>query len=166
MITFTKGQRKEEVAATYLAQSGGQEGVLFIGKAQERATVVRTERRHDSQTGIPYAWLVRTTAMVNQYYWYCVDDDFGPFFLKFCSYFPYTAKLCLNGHAYLKRQLTKEGIAFDALDNGIASCADPQRMQTIANGLDAVRIEGLLRKWLALLPIHYTRRMTNRRLRL
>ena len=32
--------------------------------------------------------------MVNQYYFYCVDEDFGPFFLKFCSYFPYNAKLC------------------------------------------------------------------------
>jgi hypothetical protein len=27
-----------------------------------------------------------------------VDADFGPFFLKFCSYFPYNARLCLNGH--------------------------------------------------------------------
>jgi hypothetical protein len=30
---------------------------------------------------------------------YIVDRDFGPFFLKFCTYFPYNAKLCLNGHA-------------------------------------------------------------------
>jgi hypothetical protein len=156
LITFAKGQRKEEVAATYLAQSGGQEGVLFIGKAQERATVVRTERRHDPHTGTPYAWLVRSTALVNQYYWYCVDDDFGPFFLKFCSYFPYTAKLCLNGHEYLKRQLTKEGVAFEPLDNGICSCADPARLQTLADTLDAERIDGLLRKWLALLPHPYT----------
>ena len=35
--------------------------------------------------------------MVNQFYFYAVDDDFGPFFLKFCSYFPYNAKLCING---------------------------------------------------------------------
>ena len=45
--------------------------------------------------------------MVNHYYFYCVDEDFGPFFLKFCSYFPYNAKLCINGHEYLKRQLAK-----------------------------------------------------------
>jgi hypothetical protein len=31
--------------------------------------------------------------MVNHYYFYCVDEDFGPFFVKFCSYFPYNAKL-------------------------------------------------------------------------
>src|ERR1700685_4321088 len=58
-------------------------------------------------------------------YFYCVDEDFGPFFLKFCSYFPYNAKLCINGHEYLKRQLAKRGVAFEALDNGIRSCADP-----------------------------------------
>jgi hypothetical protein len=34
----------------------------------------------------------------NHYYIDAVDGDFGPFFLKFCTYFPYTAKLCLNGH--------------------------------------------------------------------
>lgn len=156
LITFTRGQRKDEVAATYLAQSGGQEGVLFIGKAQERATVVRTERRYDPQTGTPYPWLVRSTAMVNQYYFYGVDDDFGPFFLKFCSYFPYTAKVCLNGHEYLKRQLTKEGIAFEALDNGIRSCADPAQLQALADTLDAARIEALVRNWLVLLPHPYT----------
>jgi hypothetical protein len=39
---------------------------------------------------------------VNNYYIYAVDRDFGPFFLKFCSYFPFNAKLCLNGHEYAK----------------------------------------------------------------
>jgi hypothetical protein len=85
-----------------------------------------------------------------------VDDDFGPFFLKFCSYFPYNGKLCLNGHEYLKRQLVKEGVAFEPLDNGIRSCADPARLQALANSLDAARIEELLRKWLARLPHPYT----------
>jgi hypothetical protein len=99
---------------------------------------------------------VQSTALVNQYYIYAVDADFGPFFLKFCSYFPYNAKLCLNGHEYLKRQLRKEGIACEALDNGLLSCADPGRMQQICDGLDAGRIDGLLRKWLARLPHPFT----------
>src|SRR5262249_6483486 len=67
--------------------------------------------------------------MVNHYYFYGVDEDFGPFFIKFCSYFPCNAKLCLNGHEYVKRQLAKEGIVFEALDNGIRGCADPKRLQ-------------------------------------
>ena len=90
--------------------------------------------------------------MVNHYYFYCVDEDFGPFFLKFCSYFPYNAKLCINGHEYLKRQLAKRGVKFEALDNGIKSCADPKLMQRLSDGLSADRIDRLLRKWLRRLP--------------
>ena len=55
---------------------------------------MRTERRRSRFTGGTYSWIVESTAMVNHYYFYCVDEDFGPFFLKFCSYFPYNAKLC------------------------------------------------------------------------
>jgi len=59
--------------------------------------------------------------MVNQYYFYLVDDGFGPLFIKFSSYFPYQAKVCLNGHEYVKRQLSKAGISLDAADNAILS---------------------------------------------
>jgi hypothetical protein len=156
LLTFAKGQRKDEVAAAYLASFPQDDGVLFIGKAQEKAPVFRTERRYHPETGRPYPWIVRSTALVNQYYCYCVDRDFGPFFLKFCSYFPYNAKLCLNGHEYLKRQLTKEGIAFEALDNGLLTCADPVRAQALADGLGAPQIDALLRRWLARLPHPFT----------
>ena len=88
-------------------------------QAQEKAAVCRTEKRWNPQTGQPYPWLVRSTAMVNHYYFYSVDRDFGPFFLKFCSYFPYNAKLCLNGHEYVTRQLAQRKIAAVALDNGL-----------------------------------------------
>ena len=73
--------------------------------------------------------------MVNHYYWYCWDRDFGPFFLKFCSYFPYNAKLCLNGHEYAKQQLRQEGIEFQGLDNGFVSCADAEWLQAICDQL-------------------------------
>ena len=152
LVSFRRGERKDERTQQYLRSWPGGEGVLYIGRAQEKARVLRTERRHDPRTGASYPWLVDSTAFVNHYYVYAVDDDFGPFFLKFCSYFPYNAKLCINGHEYLKRQLTKRGIAFEALDNGILRCADPRRMQRLADGLTAKRVDALLRKWLARLP--------------
>jgi len=65
--------------------------------------------------------------MVNQYYFYLIDQDFGPLFIKFGSYFPYTAKLYINGHEWLKRQLKRQGLTHEPLDNGILSCADPLR---------------------------------------
>jgi hypothetical protein len=155
VVPFRKGQRKDDVAAEYRARFPGHEGVLFLGKAQEKANVFRTERR-TGESGKKYAWIVKSSTPVNQFYFYCIDDDFGPFFLKFCTYFPYNAKLCINGHEYVKRQLAKEGIAFQALDNGVLSCADPKRLQEIADGLSAAKINALLRKWLAKLPHPYT----------
>src|SRR5206468_3610115 len=156
MVTFEKGQRKDDVAAEYRKKFIGREGVLFIGKAQEKTPVFRTERRRNEQTGATYPWLVRSNAMVNHFYAYCVDRDFGPFFLKFSTYFPYNAKLCLNGHEYAKQQLAHKGIGFEALDNGILRCDDPRRLQVICDGLSAAKIDALLRKWLRLLPHPYT----------
>ena len=98
LIDFKRGERKDDVAKEHLARSSGDEGVLFIGQAQEKTTVFRTEKRHNRTTGRPYAWIVPSTAIVNQFYVYAVDADFGPFFLKFSSYFPYTGRLCVNGH--------------------------------------------------------------------
>jgi hypothetical protein len=156
VVRFEKGQRKDDVAAEYRKKFQGQEGVLFIGKAQEKTPVFRTERRRNEKTGATYPWLVRSTAMVNHFYVYCMDRDFGPFFLKFCTYFPYTAKLCLNGHEYAKRQLDNKGIGYEALDNGILSCGDPRRVQAICDGLSAQKIDGLLRKWFRKLPHPFT----------
>ena len=106
LVTFEKGQRKDDVAQQYLAAFTGEEGVLFVGKAQEKASVFRTEKRRDAD-GKRYPWIIRSTAMPNHYYIYILDRDFGPLFIKFCTYFPYAAKLCLNGHEWLKRQLTR-----------------------------------------------------------
>jgi hypothetical protein len=125
LVQFEKGKRKDTVMAKHLRRFTREEGVVFVGKAQENTPVFRTERRRSPTTGRPYPWIVRRSAMVNNYYIYAVDRDFGPFFLKFCSYFPFNAKLCLNGHEYAKRQLTQEGIAFEALDTASSSAPSP-----------------------------------------
>ena len=137
LVLFCKGQRKDDVMAERLRRFAAEEGIVFVGNAQEKASVFRTAKRHNPRTGRSYPWIVKSMAMVNHYYIYAVDRDFGPFFLKFCTYFPYTAKLCLNSHEYAKRQLAREGIAFQALDNGVQNCADPQRPQQICDSLSA-----------------------------
>ncbi|MGC1967683.1 MAG: hypothetical protein WA673_14575 [Candidatus Acidiferrales bacterium] len=156
LIAFPKGQRKDDFAQQQRKKFQESEGVLFVGKAQEKCTVYRTEKRHNQQTGRSYAWIVKSTALVNHYYFYCLDRDFGPFFLKFCSYFPYNAKLCLNGHEYVKRQLEQKQIQYQSLDNGVLSCADPKRLQALCDQLSGEKIEALLRKWLRLLPHPFT----------
>jgi hypothetical protein len=156
LITFEKGQRKDAVMAEHLKRFPAPEGVVFVGRAQEKTSVLRTEKRRNPTTGQAYPWLVRSTAMVNHFYFYAVDRDFGPFFVKFGTYFPYNAKLCLNGHEYVKRQLTQRGIVYEALDNGILSCADPRRVQALCDGLSAEKIEAFAHKWRRRLPHPFT----------
>jgi hypothetical protein len=77
LIRFAKSQRKDDVAAEHLARFTAEKGVLFVGKAQEKTPVFRTQKRRNPETGRSYPWIVRSTAMVNHYYFYCVDKDFG-----------------------------------------------------------------------------------------
>ncbi len=142
VVVFKKGQRKDDIAREQRSRFEGDEGVVFVGKAQEKTPVFRTERRRD-ETGRPYPWIVRSTAMVNHFYFYCLDRDFGPLSLEFCTHFPYTAKLCLNGHEYVKRQLTRKGIAHEALDNAVVSSQDPERLQAPCAGLSGEKRIGL-----------------------
>ena len=150
-----RGRRKDDVAHEHLAEFLGAEGVLFVGRAQEKTAVFRTEKRRDAN-GDSYPWIVKTTGLVNHFYFYCYDDDFGPFFLKFCSYFPYNAKLCINGNHWAQRQAAKAGIAFEPLDNGFAAVDDPAALQAICDSLGPAQIDALLRKWLAILPHPFT----------
>ena len=89
-IDFARGQRKDDVMHEHLAAfqaAGRTEGVMFIGRAQKKNTVFRTEKRRAAD-GRAYPWIVRTTSVVNQFYVHCVDEDFGAFFLKFSSLLP------------------------------------------------------------------------------
>lgn len=154
LVRFQKGQRKEQVFKKYLRSFQPNEGVVFVGVAQEKVRAPRTVRKHFGSGGtIP--WIAYSTAMVNVYYFYCRDADFGPFFLKFCSYFPYFGKLCLNGHEYLKCQLAKRGIAFEALDKGLLRCENIAQAQRLCDRLDAAKIDAFFRKWLRRLPHPY-----------
>jgi hypothetical protein len=151
VVHFEKKQRKDDEFLRRLKSFQRDEGVVFIGVAQEKAHVMRVGKR-EKRGGKTYAWISKSTAMVNHVYFYCMDADFGPFFVKICTYFPYPAKLCINGHEYAKKQLDRRGIGFTALDNGFLSCAAPTKLQQICDGLTAEKIDRLLRKWLRRLP--------------
>ena len=66
LVRFFPGQRKDTVMAEQLRHFAGEEGVVFIGKAQENTKVFRTERRRSPKTGQPYPWIVRRSAMGEQ----------------------------------------------------------------------------------------------------
>jgi hypothetical protein len=115
-VTFEKGQRKDDVPARISRSSWAKKVCCSVARRKKGTPVFRTERQRNEQTEPSVHELVRTTAMGNHSYVYGVDRDFGRFFLKFCTYRPYNAKLCLNGHDYVKQQLGKRGISYEALE--------------------------------------------------
>ncbi len=60
--------------------------------------------------------------------------------------------MCFNGHHWVQRQVAKAEIAFEAMDNGFATCEDPKRLQRVCDRLFAAKIEVFVRKWLRLPP--------------
>ena len=103
VVTFAKHPRKDDPAKDYLARCTFTEGMLFIGKAQEKARVFQTIHKRNPETGKSYPWISRGSALPNHDYFYLLDNTFGPLFNKFCSYFPSFVKVCLNGHEWVKR---------------------------------------------------------------
>src|SRR5512142_3078446 len=110
---FDHKERKDDVANQMRRQRGVRDGIVFIGVAQEKAQAFSGKK-----IGGQFEFTRDKTVYVNHYYFYIDDADFGPLFLKVCSYAPWGIKLCLNGHEWAKRQLERKGIGYEALDNG------------------------------------------------
>ncbi|MFL6249068.1 MAG: hypothetical protein ACJ75N_00810, partial [Actinomycetes bacterium] len=154
-LEFKKGERKDDVVEPYRRCFINRTGVVLVGVAQERARGWRGIKRVEG--GRIHFDYRRTSVYVAHYYIYFVDEEWGPGFLKICGYAPYTLKLCLNGHEWAKRQLTRAGIAFTALDNGFERCADPAALQAICDRLGADDVQACLDRWLRALPLPLTR---------
>ena len=150
IVRFQKGQRKDDVAARYRQHSTVSDGVVFIGVAQEQQTAFRARKEQKGQH-VRFQFS-RQTVNVKVYYFYLQDREFGPGFIKIGTYAPYPVKVCLNGHEWVKQQLRRAGVAFEALDNGFLSCAEPARLQALCQQLGPDQVQVFFDKWLARLP--------------
>ena len=118
-------------------------GVVAIVAAQEFQWVFRPTRRPVGRGGL--VRLVKTERRVGRLYFYIHDREFGPGFIKICTYFPYPAKVWLNGHEWAKRQARRGRVDFSELANGFAACAKPERLQAICDAFGPERRPGVLR---------------------
>jgi len=153
VVRFAKTDRKIDRMRPYLAAQAatGHSGVAAIGTAQEFASVFVGVQREGS-TGAPWYTFPRTQRRVSCYYFYLWDEEFGPAFIKICAYFPYPAKIWINGHEWAKRQAAKAGIEFCELSNGFATSTDPAALQAICDRLGPATIDAFAQRWLAVLP--------------
>ena len=150
MVRFTKADRKIEKMRPYLAAQAktGRSGVAAIGVAQEYASVF-TGTERDGSNGVPWFSFAKADRRVTCYYFYLWDDDFGPAFIKICAYFPYPAKIWINGHEWAKRQAAHAGIGFTELSNGFAATDDPAGLQAICDRLGPAQIAAFAERWFA-----------------
>lgn len=150
IVHFQKGQRKDEVAAGYRRKFTQAEGVVFIGVAQEKMRGWKA--RKETQGKVVRFQFSQQSVFVRHYYFYLQDREFGPAFIKIGAYAPYPVKVYVNGHEWAKQQMKQARLAFEALDNGFLQCNQPERLQTLCNGLGAEQVQAFFDQWVERLP--------------
>jgi hypothetical protein len=100
LYEFSHKERKDDTANRMRQKRGVRDGVVFIGLAQER-TKSFSAKKVGGESGW-FEWSRDKTVFVNHYYFYLDDEEFGPAFIKVCSYAPWGLKVCLNGHEWAK----------------------------------------------------------------
>ena len=145
---FRHKERKDDIANRFRRRRKVRDAIVFIGVAQEKAQAFNGKKVNGR-----FQFDRDKTVYVNHYYFYIDDEEFGPLFLKICSYAPWSVKLCLNGHEWAKRQLDKRHISYEALDNGFLSCSEPVKLQEICDALGPEDIDRVFRKWLRRIPL-------------
>ena len=137
------------------AERDGRFGVVAIVSAQEFQWVYSAARRTGGGGGV-YFEFAKTERRVGSYYFYVLDPDFGPGFIKICTYFPYPAKVWVNGHEWAKRQAKRDGVTFTALANGFATCAQPTALQTICDRFGPDDVQSFFDRWITHIPTPFT----------
>jgi hypothetical protein len=145
--------RKLDHVGPYLraAEDNDRFGVVAIVAAQEFQWVFSA--RHSRGEGFTF---FKQQRRVGVYYFYVLDPDFGAGFIKICTYFPYPAKVWVNGHEWAKRQASLAGIGFGALANGFAACDDPAGLQGICDRFGPDDVQGFFDRWIASIPTPFT----------
>lgn len=138
------GQRKLQAAAR-----ADRWGVIAIVVHQESARVFASYHAGGRATNFR---VKEDRRLVNHYYFYLRDRDYGDGFVRISSYPPFQTRIWLNAHGYLATQLRQRHLAFEADDNCIVAVADPVALNAIADRFDAALVEQIARRWLAQVP--------------
>jgi hypothetical protein len=123
--------RKEEVVAKVLEQRGDHPGLVHVLSAMEACSSYRPW--HDKQSHKTF--LRPDTGKCLHYYFYFMDADLGLVYLRVPTWAPFRLQFYCNGHGWLARRLTAEGIGFSTADNAFVRIDDWQRAQDLADGL-------------------------------
>ncbi len=119
--------------------------VVAIVKAREPARILVAIGDRDNDS--PH--LEYKQRWVNQFNFYLSDAHWGRMFVRMCPYFPFSARVCLNQHHWLAIRMQEEGIDFQQCTNAFLKCANPARLQELADSLTTQDLLRCGQKWLA-----------------
>ena len=138
-----KDVRRDEWVEPFYRRLHGQPGIAVILKSREGARVAVS---YATKSGGYHLELCHR--FVDQYYFYLLDDDFGPMFLRLCPYLPFNGRMVINGHDWLACQMRRENIRFRQHGNAFLTCSDPTRLQQLADSFSAQPIIACAQRWL------------------
>ena len=155
VVRLKAADRNIEVMKPYLdaAAATGRSQVAAIGVAQEMQRVLISRQRPAGPGKCPQFSFDKKDRRVTVYYFYLWDANFGPAFIKVCTYCPWPMKIWVNGHEWAKQQARKVGLGFTELSNGFAAADDPALLQRICDALQPGTIEVFFARWMSRLPL-------------
>jgi hypothetical protein len=136
--------RRDEFVEPYFRRAKPDE-VLVILKARAPARImIAIGNPKDNRWHLQFAqrWVV-------QYNFYINDRRWGRLFVRICPYVPFSARVCLNQHHWLANRMRAEGIGFQQCRNAFLKCANPHRLQELADSLTARDLASCGEKWRA-----------------
>ena len=135
--------RKEAIVARVLEQRGEHPGPVHILSAMEACDSYRPW--HDKGTGKTF---VRPdSGKCLHYYFYFLDAAFGLIYLRVPTWAPFRLQFYCNGHNWLARRLTAEGIGYTMADNAFIRIDDWVRAQELADRLSPDRLHRTLDRY-------------------
>src|SRR6202011_5759196 len=117
--------RKEAVVAEVLKRRGEHPGLVHVISAMEACGAYQPW--HDKQTHKTFGR--PDSGKCLHYYFYFIDAEFGLVYLRVPTWAPFRLQFYCNGHSWLARRLTAEGIGFTTADNAFIRIDDWQRAQ-------------------------------------
>jgi len=135
-----KNFRQEDRIRKILKTRGDAPGLVHIFSALEGCPTYQPW--HDKKTHKTF--LRSDTSKCLTYYFYFIDPELGPCFVRVPTWAPFSLTVYFNGHAGLATQLQARGIEYELRDNAFAHIADFAAANQLAEQLDIQRLQAKL----------------------
>ena len=149
VVETKKGDRKCDIAETYIPHDPNFEGVFLVIASRRPATVYHSTRLpggdfHLEQKS-PRPW-------VRHYHFHIIDRRWGHITISISAHPPFQALIILNGHAYVDALARQRELTYRKDGNCFTEISEPQKLAAIADTLRCENAIGELRhvcdKWI------------------